>query len=359
MSCSPFMAIALNLAQENRGQTWPNPGVGCIIIQENHIVGAGITERGGRPHAEGVALQQAGPKAQGATVYVTLEPCAHGCTPKLIQAGVAHVVAAVQDPDSRTAGQGLAMLRQAGIQVTLGDGMAEATEAHRGFFSRIQHHRPVLDVKMGLSLDGRVALADGRSQWITGEASRAHVQNLRSQYDAILTSCKTVRVDGARLTCRLPGRENKQPVRILVGQADRLTPDLPIFQGGGPLWLMTWHGVPSSVAGLFDRIIPMKDQDTLNHGLLGLGAQGINQVMVEAGAGLVTSLFREHLVDRWHLFYAPVFLGGDARPLLGDLLTEQLQQHRLGILSHQKIGEDIYIHAETLGHSTITQTTKA
>ncbi|MFM7630650.1 MAG: bifunctional diaminohydroxyphosphoribosylaminopyrimidine deaminase/5-amino-6-(5-phosphoribosylamino)uracil reductase RibD, partial [Alphaproteobacteria bacterium] len=307
---SAFMRKALEHAEGNKGQTWPNPCVGCVIVQGETIVGVGVTQRGGRPHAEDMALAQAGETAKGATVYVTLEPCAHNCTPKLIQAGVGCVVAALEDPDSRTAGQGLEALRRAGIRVKLGEGEAEAREAHRGFFSRLQRQRPVVDVKMGMSLDGRVALADGRSQWITGDVSRHHVQTLRSRYDALLTSCKTIAVDRARLTCRIAGREGHQPLRIVVGNAGRLTRDLPFFQEGGPIWLISSHNVPSSLEKFFDKIMHINSEEDIKKSFLNLGEAGINQVMVESGPALVTSLFRENLVDRWHLFYAPVFLGG-------------------------------------------------
>ena len=359
MPASPFMMKAFHVADENRGQTWPNPCVGCVIVQGETIVGIGATQKGGRPHAEDIALTQAGAGARGATVYVTLEPCAHKCVFQLIKAGVGSVVAAIEDPDPRTAGQGLEHLRRAGIRVVLGDGGAEALEMHRGFLSRLHRQRPVVDVKMGMSLDGRVALADGRSQWITGEVARSHVHGLRSQYDAVLTSCKTIVEDRARLTCRLAGREDHQPLRIIIGNAARLTPDLPVFQDGGPVWLMSRQSVPNSLERLFQNIISIKPEENLKKSFLNLGKEGLTQVMVEAGPALITSLFQEDLVDRWHLFYAPVFLGGDARPLLQDLFTADLQQHRLRILDTQTMGEDLYIHAETKGHTTIPHTTSA
>jgi diaminohydroxyphosphoribosylaminopyrimidine deaminase/5-amino-6-(5-phosphoribosylamino)uracil reductase len=359
MPPSVYMRKALEAAEENRGQTWPNPCVGCVIVQGETIVGIGVTQKGGRPHAEDMALAQAGTHAQGATVYVTLEPCAHKCVFQLIKAGVGSVVAAIEDPDPRTAGQGLEQLRRAGIRVTLGDGGAEGLEAHRGFFSRLHRQRPVVDVKMGMSLDGRVALADGRSQWITGEVARAHVQVLRSRYDALLTSCKTIVADRARLTCRLSGREQSQPLRILMGNAARLTPDLPVFQDGGPVWLISWHDVPDSLKRYFQNIIIMKHEDTLKKVFLNLGKEGLTQVMVESGPQLITSLFQEDLVDRWHLFYAPVLLGGDAKPMLQDLLTTELQQNRLRILETQNMGDDFYIHVENKGHRITAHTNNA
>lgn len=365
MTPSVFMQHAFDVAQPHQGHTWPNPCVGCVIVQGETVVGTGATQVGGRPHAEDVALGQAGDRAQGATVYVTLEPCAHGCVPKLIQARVGHVVAAIEDPDSRTAGQGLEQLRRAGIPVSLGDGGQRAQEVHRGFFSRLQRQRPVVDVKMGVSLDGRVALADGRSQWITGDASRSHVQILRARYDALLTSCKTIVADRARLTCRLQGFQYPQPVRIVVGNTARFTPDmsffldLPFFQEEGPLWLITWHPVPPVVQKHVHKILMMTHGESLAEALIALGKEGLTQIMVEAGPALVTSLFQQTLVDRWHLFYAPVMLGGDARPLLGDLWTTDLQRHRLRILERQPMGEDVYIHAETNGHTTIPHTASA
>ena len=359
MPPSDFMRKAFDAAEDNRGQTWPNPCVGCVIVQGQNIVGIGATQRGGRPHAEDIALTQAGVAAQGATVYVTLEPCAHKCVLQLIQAGVGCVVAATEDPDPRTSGQGLENLGRAGIRVVVGDGRAEAIETHRGFFSRLYRQRPVLDVKMGVSLDGRVALADGRSQWITGEASRSHVQILRSRYDALLTSCKTVVEDRARLTCRLSRREAQQPLRILVGNAARLTPDLPFFQEGGPVWLISCDDVPFSLKRYFQNIVTIKNEDKFKKAFLILGKEGLTQVMVEAGPRLITALFQEDLVDRWHLFYAPVLLGGDAKPVLQDLLTTELQQNRLRILETQKMGDDFYIHAENKGHKIMPHTNNA
>ncbi len=359
MPPSAFMRKAFDVAEENRGQTWPNPCVGCVIVQGETIVGIGATQKGGRPHAEDMALTQAGTKAQGATVYVTLEPCAHKCVFQLIKAGVGSVVAATEDPDPRTAGQGLERLRRAGIRVTLGDGGAEGLEVHRGFFSRLHRQRPVVDVKMGMSLDGRVALADGRSQWITGEVSRSHVQVLRSRYDALLTSCKTIVADRARLTCRLAGREDHQPLRIIIGNAARLTPDLPVFKDGGPVWLISWHDVPNSLKKNFQNIFIMKHEDTFKKVFLNLGKEGLTQVMVESGPQVITSLFQEDLVDRWHLFYAPVLLGGDAKPMLQDLLTTELQQNRLRILETQNMGDDFYIHADNKGHKITAHTNNA
>ena len=207
-----MMRAALALARRSLGRTWPNPAVGCVIVKDGAIVGRGRTRDGGRPHAEADALARAGDAARGATVYVTLEPCAHfgkspPCADALIGAGVAKVVSALEDPFPEVNGQGHARLRAAGIAVDVGEGAKEAAEINAGFLLRVREGRPLFHLKMATSLDGRIATASGEGKWITGAAARADGQHLRATHDAILVGANTVAADDPELTCRLPGLE--------------------------------------------------------------------------------------------------------------------------------------------------------
>ncbi|MDO5703955.1 MAG: bifunctional diaminohydroxyphosphoribosylaminopyrimidine deaminase/5-amino-6-(5-phosphoribosylamino)uracil reductase RibD, partial [Paracoccus sp. (in: a-proteobacteria)] len=233
------MAHALRLGRRGLGNTWPNPAVGCVLVRDGRVVGRGWTQPGGRPHAEVMALAQAGDAARGATAYVTLEPCAHfgrtpPCADALAAAGVARVVTALTDPDPRTAGQGHARLRAAGIAVTE-NVCATAAAAHQiGFLNRVTLGRPMLTLKLATSLDGRIATASGESQWITGAQARAHVQILRLSHDAIMVGGGTARADRPNLNLRGLGPQ-RQPVRIVV--SGQPLPDLPPEgPDHGPLW---------------------------------------------------------------------------------------------------------------------------
>jgi diaminohydroxyphosphoribosylaminopyrimidine deaminase / 5-amino-6-(5-phosphoribosylamino)uracil reductase len=222
------MQAAIALAERGVGRTGNNPPVGCVIVKDAVVVGRGWTQPGGRPHAEAMALEQAGAEATGATAYVSLEPCAHQsergptCVSALIEAGITRVVAAVEDPDLRTAGKGLAMLRDAGIEVTTGTGFqsADAMSALAGFFSRIMQGKPFVTLKLATSLDGMIAMADGSSRWITGEAARAHAHLERARTDAILVGAGTFLADKPKLDVRLAGLEKRSPRRIMLGSGD-------------------------------------------------------------------------------------------------------------------------------------------
>ena len=344
-----FMQIALKLGDRNSGRTYPNPSVGCIIVNNNQIVGMGATAVSGRPHAEQIALQRAGNDANGATAFVTLEPCYHRCTPALISAGIRRVVMTITDPDTRTAGAGIATLRQNGIDVTTDVMKTQATESHRGFLSRITRNRPVIDIKMAMSMDGRIAMHNGDSQWITGEKSRNFVHLLRAKYNAILTSTTTVVKDCAKLDCRLPGYSN--PTRIIIGNANKLSPDLPIFKINSPIWLITKNTIFNNIKPLFAKIITLSPDQSLHDACNAIADNGINSVMVEAGSQMITNLFNSNLIDRFHLFYAPIILGNQGIPFLGDLkntLTEYengqspLQQHRMTLIEKRQFDDDWY-----------------
>lgn len=221
------MGAALALARRGLGRVWPNPAVGCVIVKDGHVVGRGFTQSGGRPHAEPVALAMAGDAAQGADVYVSLEPCSHfgktpPCADTLITAGVARVIAAAVDPDPRVSGRGLARLRDAGVDVVEGVRRDEAEALNAGFFSRVRTGRPLVTLKCATTLDGRIALSNGESKWITGPEARRRGHLLRCDHDAILIGSGTALADDPALTCRLPGLEGCSPVRVVMDGSLRL-----------------------------------------------------------------------------------------------------------------------------------------
>ncbi|MGD9918731.1 MAG: bifunctional diaminohydroxyphosphoribosylaminopyrimidine deaminase/5-amino-6-(5-phosphoribosylamino)uracil reductase RibD [Paenirhodobacter sp.] len=351
---SRFMRLALSLAARGLGNVWPNPAVGCVIVNEGRIVGRGWTQPGGRPHAERRALDRAGAAARGATAYVTLEPCAHfGKTPPcamgLIEAGVARVVSAHEDPDPRVSGQGHAMLRAAGVQVDVGLMEAEARALQAGFLSRITLGRPWVALKLATSFDGRIALANGESQWITSAPARARVHALRARFDAVMVGGGTARADDPLLTVR-SFAPLRQPVRVVASA--RL--DLPRARLAGSvseagLWLV--HGPEAPVeareywAGIGAELIevPVSDQGLDPAALLtALGARGLTRVFCEGGGQFAASLMRAELVDELIGFTAGVALGADARPALGALgLARLAEAPRFSLISEEVIGGDI------------------
>ena len=275
-----WMARAVALGEAVRGTTAPNPNVGCVIVRDGEIVGEGATQPGGRPHAEAVALEQAGKKAKGATLYTTLEPCAHDsgrgptCARIIPEAGVAAVVAAVTDPDTRTAGKGLAILREAGVEVETGIGAAEASASLEGFLMRMHRRRPFVTLKLALSIDGKIALPSGESKWITGEDARAHVHYLRSQSDMILVGRGTLEADKPSLDVRLPGLEERSPRRALLTRGN-----------GAEGWEV--FNDPADIHRLDD----------------------VNDLLVEGGSGAATAFLKADLVDRILIYRAPILIG--------------------------------------------------
>lgn len=290
MHDADWMAAAIALGEEARGTTAPNPNVGCVIVADGRIVGQGATQPGGRPHAEAVALAQAGPAAAGATVYTSLEPCAHrshrglACADALIVARVARVVVGLQDPDPRTAGAGIARMRGAGITVDIGLREADAARSIAGFLTRLRHGRPFVTLKLALSIDGRIALADGTSRWITGAAARDHAHGLRARSDAILVGRGTYDADAPRLDVRLPGLEHRAPRRLLL------------TRGAAP---NGWTALadPEAIHTLHD----------------------VNDLLVEGGGQTAAAFLNADLVDRLVIYTAPILIGGSGRPGVGDL----------------------------------------
>jgi diaminohydroxyphosphoribosylaminopyrimidine deaminase/5-amino-6-(5-phosphoribosylamino)uracil reductase len=316
-----FMAMALQLAERGLYSTSPNPRVGCVVVNHGQVVGQGWHQRAGEPHAEVYALHAAGAAAQGATVYVTLEPCAHHgrtppCADALIRAGVADVVIATSDPNPLVAGQGSARLQAAGIRVQSGILAQAARELNIGFLSRMERQRPWLRLKVAHSLDGKTALANGRSQWITSAAARQDVQHWRARACAILTGSGTVCADNPQLNVRtLP--VVRQPLRVVVDGALRTPPSARIFDSQGVLMATTImdkaRHAPYLARGAEVVVLARGERVDLE-GLLHLLAQrGCNEVMTEAGGGLNGALLDAGLVDELLLYQAPVVLGAPAQ----------------------------------------------
>jgi diaminohydroxyphosphoribosylaminopyrimidine deaminase/5-amino-6-(5-phosphoribosylamino)uracil reductase len=274
------MAEAIALGEAARGSTAPNPNVGCVIVADGAIIGRGATRPGGRPHAEAVALKQAGKAAKGATLYTSLEPCAHRstrgptCSSLIAKAGIARVVAAIEDPDPRTAGQGFAMLRDAGVQVKKGIGADDARRSMAGFLTRLGLGRPRITLKLALSIDGKIALPSGESKWITGEDARAHVHLERAHSDMILVGRGTYLADLPRLDVRLPGLEERSPRRALLTRGEAVD---------------GWETLssPQDVHRLHD----------------------VNDLLVEGGSATATAFLTADLVDRILIYRAPILVG--------------------------------------------------
>ena len=288
------MGAALALSERTRGRTAPNPNVGCLLVAGDRIVARGWTQPGGRPHAEAMALAAAGDAARGATAYVTLEPCAHvsprgpACADLLVAAGVARVVVALGDPDPRTNGAGIARLRDAGIAIVTGIRAAEAARGMAGFLTRRRHGRPFVTLKLATSLDGRIALSDGSSRWITGPEARAHVHLERSRHEAILVGRGTWETDRPSLDVRLPGLEGRSPLRIIL--SSRPHPAGPKREGE-PIWIASPHAIATLPA---------------------------DHLLVEGGAATAAAFLRADLVDRLLLYRAPILIGA-GKAALGDL----------------------------------------
>jgi diaminohydroxyphosphoribosylaminopyrimidine deaminase/5-amino-6-(5-phosphoribosylamino)uracil reductase len=365
------MARALELAELGLETAHPNPRVGCVIARGEEVVGEGWHERAGEPHAEVNALRAAGPKSSAATAYVTLEPCSHHgrtppCVAALLAARVARVVFALEDPNPRVSGQGAEALRQAGVIVEAGLMASEAAELNPGFLKRMRCGRPWVRVKLAMSLDGRTALANGTSQWITGPAAREDVQHWRARSSAVLTGIGTVLADDPRLDVRLPdppsGRPRPQPLRVVLDGRLRTPPGARILAAGGSVLIVTAAShceqeveiaarraelvrrgaaieeVPASAAGAGSGTRQLSLPDVLDC----LGRREVNELWVEAGAGLAGALLRQTLVDELIIYVAPKLLGPQARPLveIGELQSLQ-EAPELTIIEHRQIGEDV------------------
>jgi diaminohydroxyphosphoribosylaminopyrimidine deaminase/5-amino-6-(5-phosphoribosylamino)uracil reductase len=303
-----WIGAAVALGERGRGTTAPNPNVGCVVVRNEAVVGRGWTQPGGRPHAEAMALAEAGEAARGATVYATLEPCCHrsergpACADLLARAGVARVVAALEDPDSRMAGNGFERLRSAGIHVETGPGAEQAARSMAGFLARVRLGRPYVTLKLAMSLDGKIALPSGESRWITGEDARAHVHLERARCDMILVGRGTYERDRPKLDVRLPGLEERSPRRALLTR-------------GAAVEGWTRLGSPEAVSDLSD----------------------VNDLLVEGGSATASAFLAADLVDRMLIYRAPILIG-DGKSSVGYIgLTDLADAHRRWSLADSRM----------------------
>ncbi len=346
-----YMALALQLAKKGLYSTDPNPRVGCVIVRDGLIVGQGWHERAGEPHAEVHALRDAGERARGATAYVSLEPCCHQgktppCSQALIDAGVARVIAAMVDPHSRVAGQGLARLREAGIEVQSGLLESQARALNPGFIKRMETGLPWLRNKLAMSVDGRTAMASGESQWITGPAARQDVQRLRARSSAILTGVGTVLADDPAMTVRLDGI-GRQPLRVIVDSRLRTPPAAKILQQDGETLIMTCHDDATASKRLQQAGATVVTLPAGRHGvdleavLRELAQREVNEVLLESGAVLSGSMLQAGFVDELVIYMAPVLMGDSARGLFHlPGLQHMKDKVRLHIDDIRAVGED-------------------
>jgi diaminohydroxyphosphoribosylaminopyrimidine deaminase/5-amino-6-(5-phosphoribosylamino)uracil reductase len=350
-----FMALALSLGRRGQGHVWPNPAVGCVIVNAGRIVGRGWTQPTGRPHAETEALRQAGATAAGATAYVTLEPCAHHgqtppCAQALIDAGVARVVVATTDSDTRVDGRGLDMLRAAGIDVVTGVGETQARADHAGFLTRVAQGRPMLTLKLAQSFDGRIATGTGESQWITDAPARRVVHAMRSRHDAVMVGGGTARKDDPSLNVRDLGVA-QQPARVVVsrrldlplmGKLARSAADTPLIlcygKDADPTLVRTWRELGATLLACTVRGGQLDPASILHQ----LGTYGLTRVFCEGGGALAASLLEDDLVDTLVGFTAGVVIGAEGVPGIGALGVAKLARApRFTLHSTQAVGPDV------------------
>jgi diaminohydroxyphosphoribosylaminopyrimidine deaminase/5-amino-6-(5-phosphoribosylamino)uracil reductase len=355
-SDSLWMAQALHLAERGLWTTSPNPRVGCVLVKDSVMVGEGWHERAGEPHAEVNALRMAGEKAQGATAYVTLEPCSHfgrtpPCADALIAAGVVRVVVAMQDPNPLVAGKGIAKLQAASVVVESGLMEAEARALNAGFVLRMTRGLPWVRSKIASSLDGRTALANGESQWITGEAARRDVHKWRARSCAVLTGIDTVLEDDAQLTVRHV-TTSRQPLRVVLDSHLRISSAAKIFDGGSVLVVAAINDAAKikALENVGAKVVVLPDENgrvdleaTLRH----LASLGCNEILIEAGRTLNGALLKAGLVDELVLYFAPQLLGDEARGMaqLGEL-TSLNQRVELAWQDVRQVGSDLRIIAK-------------
>lgn len=355
------MALALRLAAKGRGRTSPNPMVGAVVVAGNRIVGQGYHRRPGGPHAEIIALQAAGSRATGATLYVTLEPCCHTkkrtppCVPRIIAAGLHRVVVAMADPNPKVSGRGIRALRQAGLDLSVGCLRHEAERLNEAYRHWIRTGLPFVTLKAAMTMDGKIATAGGESQWITGEPARRYTHQLRSRMDAILIGVGTVRRDDPQLTVRLgrgpaSGQRSRQPLRVILDSRLRVPLKAKVL-GAGTAIATTAQAPARKVRqvkakGTQVLVLPARNgQVSLRACLAELGKQGITSVLIEGGSEINASAVRVGLVNRVVLFIAPTLLGGqDAKGVIGGLSPKRLAQALpLNDIRIQLLGNDFLV----------------
>src|SRR3984957_20604465 len=353
-----FMQLALTLGRRGQGRTWPNPAVGAVVINDGVIVGRGWTQAGGRPHAEAVALSRAGEAARGATLYVTLEPCAHvgkspPCADAIIAAGIQRVVSAIEDPNPEVAGQGHARLRAAGIAVDIGLGAPEAAHDHAGHFRRIRDKRPLVILKLAVSADDKIGAAGRKPIAISGEAAKARMHLLRAQCDAILVGIGTVQADDPLLTCPLPGMEARSSVRVVLDRALRIAGTSRLVHSARttPLWVMTSSLAEAPAAMKLGaagaQVIRVATTATPPPGLdllavlHALAERGITRLLVEGGARVAASFVAAGLVDEFWLLRGREAIGADGVSALDALpLSAITQSSAFRVHASESLGTD-------------------
>ncbi len=352
-----FMRQALVLARRAEGTTSPNPWVGCLLVRDGAVVGRGWTQEGGRPHAETEALRRAGGAAKGATAYVTLEPCAHHgqtgpCADALLAAGITRCVVAIEDPDRRVAGAGLRKLRLGKAAVTTGVLADEAKSLLAGYLLRQIDGRPLVTLKLAATLDGRIATRGGESRWITGEASRVRAHLLRARHEAVLVGFGTALADDPELNCRVPGLENRSPVRVILDGDLRLPMTSRVVQTARslPTWLITSADADPGRRGAYaaagvEFIDVARDADRrpdLHQAMARLAQRGISSLLLEGGSRLAAALLHAGLVDRLAWFSAPRLIGGDGVAAVGSFgltrLADSLPWRRTDT---EAVGDDL------------------
>jgi len=323
-----FMWMALDLARQGRGRTSPNPLVGAVVVQDTEVVGTGYHQAAGSPHAEIIALKKAGEKAQGATLYVNIEPCSHHgrtgpCTEAIIKAGISRVVAAVQDPNPIVSGRGFARLREAGIKVKEGVLEDKARRLNEVFLKYITTGLPFVGIKVAMSLDGKIGTMTGESHWITGEKSRQFVHRLRDQSDVIMVGIETVLKDDPRLTTRVDSGEGRDPVRVIVDSSARLPLDARLVENpssAGTILAVTNQAPPNKCRALEDRGVEiltlpaLRGRVDVTYMMKKLAERELTTVLVEGGGTLNYSLLEQSLVDKLFVFIAPLIIGGVKSP---------------------------------------------
>jgi diaminohydroxyphosphoribosylaminopyrimidine deaminase/5-amino-6-(5-phosphoribosylamino)uracil reductase len=362
MAASTHMTTALALAEKARHQTSPNPMVGAVLVRDGKVVGEGYHKRAGGPHAEIAALRRAGDAARGASLYVTLEPCAHHgrtgpCTEALLAAGVAEVVAALPDPDRRVSGQGLARLEAGGVRVAVGDGAAEAEAINQRWLKSRREGRPFVALKYAATLDGKIASVTGDSRWVTGERARRLTHLLRHAYEAIAVGAGTVIADDPELTARAAaGRPfRRQPLRIVVDGQLRVSPGARILDAGLPGRAVVAtteaaaarRGREFEARGIEVRAFPGSSQIEISHLLGFLSGEGVNSILVEGGGDLAWSFLASGTVDRAYAFFAPRLLGGGEAPspVDGEGFPSLEAASQMRFVNTRRLGDDVLLEA--------------
>ena len=356
-----FMQLALDLAKQGEFTTTPNPSVGCVLVKDGEVVGKGFHAKAGEPHAEVMALREAGENARGATAYVTLEPCSHfgrtpPCAKGLVEASVSKVIAAMCDPNPQVAGKGLQILSDAGIESAVGLLEENAEQLNKGFLKRMRTGKPFVQLKLAMSIDGKTAMASGESKWITGAQARADVQQYRAKASAILSTSQTVLADDPSLNVRweelpldvkagYPQEKLRQPVRVILDSSHKVRSDFKVFLTESPVWLVGEEDYSLTDFPSFTDYLKLnrhQGESRLQVLMAELGKRQINTLWVEAGATLAGALIAENLVDELIIYMAPKLLGDQARDLCHLPNLTQLADAPLWQLqSCEPVGDDL------------------